>query len=135
MQAAKFSDIVSRASQNAPVSKEVLQSMTDFVFMETKREMAGFNVLRMNFSGLFVWFYGKKRLEILQGRIEKGIAGFDNRNPSHMKKSFIGRMDLEQLQETLVKVKKLLLDYEDYIGEKKSVKAKRNDSQYIHPTT
>jgi hypothetical protein len=88
-----------------------MKSMSDFIFSETKKEMARFTNLRVQLEGLMTFFYGKKRLEEFKIRM-KGP-----RLPS-----FINSKTEEERVEIEQKIDNLLVVYDKFIKERKEVK-------------
>jgi hypothetical protein len=123
MQPLKFRDIVRKAAKESNIEEDMLQSMSEFVFRECKEEMGKFNNLSVYFKGFFTWFYGRKRLSDLRDRIDRLLEMHSNKTLKPiLRKSFLSKMRVPELQELRIKVEQRLLQYEDYVQEKKDIR-------------
>lgn len=128
MQPLKFKEIISRAADKEGINEDILHSMSAFVFRETKEEMGRFNNLSIHFKGFFTWFYGRKRLIELLRKINAYLHLIESGEDmtKTLRKSFIGRMNLEELLDLKRKVEDRLAQYERYVEEKKTIRHANN---------
>lgn len=115
MQSYKFDEIIEKAAFRKNLDKELLKSISNFVFTETKQEMGMFSNLRIYLEGLIVFFYGKKRLVAFKDKLA-------NPGKYKFKVSFLSKKSDEEIKEVEEKVDHLLEVYEVYIKDKRETK-------------
>lgn len=83
----KFEEVIDRACERKQLDKEMMKSISDFVFSETKKEMELFRNLRIYLEGLMIFFYGKSRLEKFKERVNSGyqVALLSNKSSQEKK--------------------------------------------------
>lgn len=116
----KFDEVIDRACERKQLDKEMLKSISDFVFSETKKEMHLFRNLRIYLEGFMIFFYGKARLEAIKGRIKAGYQVALLANKSHKEK-----------EDIKAKIDNLLEVYPIYIEDKRKTKTAFKESKRI----
>lgn len=101
------------------IDEEMLSSIGHFIFDTAFKEIKSFDNLIVNIEGFYSFFYTKKRLEELKNSIniflETGVVPLKDK----VKLTFLPYTSKEELQALLVKIEARLLDYEDYLKNKK----------------
>jgi len=101
------------------IDEEMLSSIGHFIFDTAFKEIKSFDNLIVNIEGFYSFFYTKKRLEELKNSIniflETGVVPLKDK----VKLTFLPYTSKEELQTLLVKIEARLLDYEDYLKNKK----------------
>lgn len=116
----KFDEVIDRACEKKQLDKDMMKSISDFVFSETKKEMGLFSNLRIYLEGLLVFFYGKTRLEAIKGRIKAGYPVALLANKSHKEKEGI-KANIDNLLEI----------YPLYIEDKRRTKTAFKESKRL----
>lgn len=115
MQSYKFDEIIERASARKNLDKELLKSISDFIFTQTKHEMGMFSNLRIYLEGLMAFFYGKTRLIAFKDKLS-------NPGKYKFKVSFLSKKSDREVEEIKTKVDNLLDVYKVYIKDKRETK-------------
>jgi hypothetical protein len=101
------------------IDEEMMTSIGHFVFDEAFAQIKSFDNLIININGFYSFFYTKKRLEELKQSIEHfletGIVPLRNK----VKLTFLPYSSKEEILQMLTKIDARLLDYEDYLKNKK----------------
>ncbi len=132
MQSFKFDEIIERTALKKGLNKQLLKSISDFVWKETKEEMYKFSNLRIYLKGFVAWYYGKKRLLDFREKVEYKVNAPNQVVENKKKMHFLESKDLSQLLEIRNKVDHLLQTYDVYIEDKRVTKtAYREEMQRL----
>lgn len=108
------------------VDEEMLSSIGHFVFDTAFKELKSFDNLIVNINGFYSFFYTQKRLLELKNSIttflETGVVPLKDK----VKLTFLPFTSKEDLVIMLNKIEARLLDYDDYLKNKKIVRDERN---------
>lgn len=131
MQSYKFQEIIDRACEKKELDKDLMKSMSDFIWKETKAEMSKFSNLRIYISGFVAWYYGLSRLKDFKIKIGNKLSGTNKEVKNKDKVGFLEALEPEELEIVAGKVDDLLNLYEVYIEDKNSTKAKYREDMKI----
>ena len=118
--------VASKIAKKKEVDDQVLESIGDFMFGQVYENMFNFEDLVLSLPGFCSFFYTKKRLEQLRIRLEDKLKGvFETLPNQKIKMSYLSTLPEQETKELLAKVNKLLVRYDEYITEKRTMKQKQ----------
>jgi hypothetical protein len=117
----KFEEVIDRACERKQLDKEMMKSISDFIFSETKKEMHLFRNLRIYLEGLMIFFYGKTRLEAIKDRIKSGYQV-----------ALLANKSSQEKEDVKAKIDNLLEVYPVYIEDKRKTKTAFKESKRIN---
>lgn len=107
------------------IDEDLLSSIGHFVFDTAFKEMKSFDNLIININGFYSYFYTQKRLLELKNTItvflETGVAPLKDK----VKTTFLPYTSKEDLLIMLDKINARLVDYDNYLKEKKQNRDER----------
>lgn len=107
------------------IDEELLQSIGNFVFEKAFKEIKSFDNLIVNINGFYSFFYTQKRLLELKASIttflETGVIPLKDK----VKLTFLPFTSKEELTLMLSKIDARLIDYTNYLKEKKQNRDER----------
>ena len=122
MQSYKFQEIIDRSCEKKNLDKNLMKSMSDFIWKETKSEMTKFSNLRIYLSGFVAWYYGLSRLKDFKVKVQNKREGTNKEVKNKDKISYLENLTSEELTVVADKVDNLLQVYEVYIEDKNVTK-------------
>jgi hypothetical protein len=117
----KFEEVIDRACERKQLDKEMMKSISDFIFSETKKEMHLFRNLRIYLEGFMIFFYGKTRLEAIKDRIKSGYQV-----------ALLANKSSQEKEDVKAKIDNLLEVYPVYIEDKRKTKTAFKESKRIN---
>lgn len=120
MSPTKFDQVLEKTANNKSLDTEILRSIGYFIFSELKKEMNLFKRISIKLEGFGIWFYRRNKLKELKRRITNTL----NKTKEEPYYS-LRNMTEDEVRELERLVDARMVDYENYVKEKKAVKSTR----------